>query len=34
MSVKIKRALYADMFGPTKGDRVRLAYGNRSKLRL
>jgi urease subunit alpha len=25
MSVKIKRSVYADMFGPTKGDRVRLA---------
>src|SRR6266567_4050085 len=25
MSVKMKRALYADMFGPTTGDRVRLA---------
>src|SRR5262249_12656413 len=25
MSIKMKRALYADMFGPTKGDRVRLA---------
>jgi urease subunit alpha len=25
MSVKIKRAAYADMFGPTTGDRVRLA---------
>src|SRR6188508_479175 len=25
MSVKMKRAIYADMFGPTKGDRVRLA---------
>ena len=25
MSVKIKRAAYADMFGPTVGDRVRLA---------
>src|SRR5436309_14178173 len=25
MSVKIKRSLYADMFGPTTGDRVRLA---------
>src|SRR5213082_1982499 len=25
MSVKMKRALYADMFGPTVGDRVRLA---------
>src|SRR5450432_1583325 len=25
MSVKIKRTVYADMFGPTKGDRVRLA---------
>src|ERR1700761_8447741 len=25
MSVKIKRAVYADMFGPTVGDRVRLA---------
>src|ERR1700704_5288196 len=25
MSVKIKRSIYADMFGPTKGDRVRLA---------
>src|SRR6266498_2679045 len=25
MSVKMKRAVYADMFGPTKGDRVRLA---------
>ena len=25
MSVKIKRAVYADMFGPTTGDRVRLA---------
>ena len=25
MSIKIKRTVYADMFGPTKGDRVRLA---------
>src|SRR5665213_979543 len=25
MSVKMKRAAYADMFGPTTGDRVRLA---------
>ena len=25
MPVKIKRAIYADMFGPTTGDRVRLA---------
>ena len=25
MSTKIPRAVYADMFGPTKGDRVRLA---------
>ncbi len=25
MPSKIKRAVYADMFGPTKGDRVRLA---------
>src|ERR1700728_4768466 len=25
MSVKIKRSVYADMFGPTIGDRVRLA---------
>src|SRR3982751_2779451 len=25
MPVKIKRAVYADMFGPTTGDRVRLA---------
>src|SRR5450432_1769123 len=25
MSVKISRAVYADMFGPTTGDRVRLA---------
>ena len=25
MSVKMKRAIYADMFGPTLGDRVRLA---------
>jgi urease subunit alpha len=25
MSVKMQRAVYADMFGPTKGDRVRLA---------
>src|SRR5712691_11572399 len=25
MSFKIKRAVYADMFGPTTGDRVRLA---------
>ena len=25
MSVKMKRAVYADMFGPTLGDRVRLA---------
>src|ERR1700753_3365946 len=25
MSVKIKRTVYADMFGPTTGDRVRLA---------
>src|ERR1700731_1332696 len=24
MSVKIKRSIYADMFGPTTGDRVRL----------
>ena len=24
MSVKIKRSVYADMFGPTTGDRVRL----------
>jgi len=25
MSVKMKRAIYADMFGPTTSDRVRLA---------
>src|ERR1044072_2361837 len=25
MSVKMKRAAYADMFGPTTGDKVRLA---------
>src|SRR5512143_1240188 len=25
MSVKIKRSVYADMFGPTTGDRLRLA---------
>ena len=25
MSVKISRSVYADMFGPTTGDRVRLA---------
>src|SRR5216117_1565745 len=25
MSTKIKRSVYADMFGPTTGDRVRLA---------
>src|ERR1700709_2260278 len=25
MSTKIKRSCYADMFGPTTGDRVRLA---------
>src|SRR5690242_12098711 len=25
MSAKIKRSVYADMFGPTTGDRVRLA---------
>jgi urease subunit alpha len=25
MSAKIKRSVYADMFGPTIGDRVRLA---------
>jgi urease subunit alpha len=25
MSIKIQRRVYADMFGPTKGDRVRLA---------
>src|ERR1017187_6627132 len=25
MPIKIKRAAYADMFGPTTGDRVRLA---------
>ncbi|MET3344558.1 urease alpha subunit [Bradyrhizobium japonicum] len=25
MSVKIKRSVYADMFGPTTGDKVRLA---------
>src|SRR5438552_15831106 len=25
MSVRMKRAIYADMFGPTAGDRVRLA---------
>jgi urease subunit alpha len=25
MSTKIKRSVYADMFGPTIGDRVRLA---------
>ena len=25
MSFKIKRSAYADMFGPTTGDRVRLA---------
>src|SRR6184192_4902372 len=24
MSVKIKRSVYADMFGPTTGDKVRL----------
>src|SRR5215468_7823098 len=28
MSVKIKRSVYADMFGPTTGDRVRLADTN------
>src|SRR5471030_3256418 len=28
MSVKIKRTVYADMFSPTKGDRVRLADTN------
>ena len=25
MAIKIKRAAYADMFGPTTGDKVRLA---------
>ncbi|HZN29257.1 MAG TPA: hypothetical protein VFB88_07815, partial [Xanthobacteraceae bacterium] len=25
MATKISRAVYADMFGPTTGDRVRLA---------
>src|ERR671922_263090 len=25
MSTKIKRSVYADMFGPTTGDKVRLA---------
>src|SRR5487761_1741462 len=25
MPAEIKRSVYADMFGPTKGDRVRLA---------
>ena len=25
MSVKMKRSVYADMFGPTTGDKVRLA---------
>jgi len=25
VSTKIKRSVYADMFGPTAGDRVRLA---------
>src|SRR5881398_2992873 len=25
MAIKIKRSVYADMFGPTTGDRVRLA---------
>src|SRR5216110_4106601 len=25
MSTKMKRSVYADMFGPTTGDRVRLA---------
>ena len=25
MPAKIKRSVYADMFGPTMGDRVRLA---------
>src|SRR6201990_3637831 len=25
MSAKMRRAAYADMFGPTKGDKVRLA---------
>src|SRR6202165_165534 len=25
MPIKMKRAVYADMFGPTTGDRVRLA---------
>ena len=25
MSAKMKRSVYADMFGPTTGDRVRLA---------
>ena len=25
MSNKIPRSLYADMYGPTKGDKVRLA---------
>src|SRR4026208_389125 len=25
MSVRIKRSVYADMFGPTTGDKVRLA---------
>src|ERR1700694_4732111 len=28
MPVKMKRAVYADMFGPTTGDRVRLADTN------
>ncbi|MFY9623713.1 MAG: hypothetical protein WAJ91_04895, partial [Rhodoplanes sp.] len=25
MAIKISRAVYAEMFGPTVGDRVRLA---------
>ena len=25
MSNKIPRSLYADMYGPTKGDKIRLA---------
>src|SRR5437899_199821 len=29
MSVKMKRAIYADMFGPTVGDRLRLADTDR-----
>ena len=28
MPTRIKRSVYADMFGPTTGDKVRLAPGH------